>query len=107
LRINPTLVKQHTRKVAPFGMLLWRQLSSGVLAAGQAGGSSSGSDRVSLKPVQVRSQLQSFGAKDVAYLAYVELPANRNLAQHVGVLLQLLAPSDDPLTITGKILTDR
>jgi len=53
--VNPTLVKQYARQVAPLGMVLWRQLA----AAGSTTGSSNGGGHLSLTPAQIRRQLPS------------------------------------------------
>lgn len=103
MRVNPTLVKQYARQVDPLGMVLWRQ----VVAAGSTAGSSSGGGRLMLAPAQIRQQLGTFAAQGDANKQFVELADNRNLANHVGVLCQLLTCHDDPLTISGSELTDR
>lgn len=101
IRVNPTLVKQYARQVAPLGMVLWRQ----VVAAGST--ASSGDGQLTLAPAQIRQQLALFAAQGDANKQFVELAENRNLANHVGMLCQLLTCHDDPLTISGNKLTDR
>jgi hypothetical protein len=105
MRVNPTLVKQYARQVAPLGLVLWRQ----VVAAGSAASSSNGSGggRLSLAPAQIRQQLAVFAAQSDASKQFVGLPDNRNMPNHLGVLCQLLTSHDDPLTISGSELTDR
>jgi len=101
MRVNPTLVKQYARQVAPLGMVLWRQ----VVAAVSTAGSSSGGGRLTLAPAQIRQQLATFAAQGDANKQFVELADNRNLPSHLGVLCALLTCHDDPLTISGSELT--
>lgn len=106
MRVNPTLVKQHARKVCATGVPLWRHMVTlGAAAAGQE--SSSNGSRVSLTPTQVKLGLAEFAAKNATFKAYLELPENKNLAKHIQALLLLLAPTDDPLTIEADIVTNR
>lgn len=108
MRINPTLVKQHARVVAPLGLVLWRQ----VVAAGKASNNSSNSSgsgaiQINMTPGQIRQQLAGFAAQSDSHMRFTILPDNRNLPSHLIVLCQLLTIHDDPLTITGTELTDR
>jgi len=108
MRVNPTLVKQYARQVAPLGMVLWRQVAAaGSTAGGSSSSSSSGGGRLTLAPAQIRQQLAVFAAQGDANKQFVQLPDNRNLHNHLGVLCQLLTCHDDPLTISGSELTDR
>lgn len=104
--MNPTLSKQHARKVCASGVPLWRHMVTVSTAAAGQGGSSS-SSRVSLTPSQVKLGLADFAAKDAAFKAYLELPENKNLPRHIQTLLLLLTPTDDPLTIEADIVTSR
>lgn len=101
MRVNPTLVKQYARQVAPLGMALWRQLA----AAGSS--SSSSVTGLSLTAAQIRQLLATFASQSGANKQFADLPDNRNLPSHLSVLCQLLTMYDDPLTITGSELTDR
>jgi len=106
MRVNPTLVKQYARRVAPLGMVLWRQVvTAGSTASGSS--NSSGDGRLTLAPAQIRQQLTAFAAQGDANKQFVELPDNRNLPNHLGVMCALLTCHDDPMTISGSELTDR
>ena len=103
--INPTLVKQYARQVAPLGLGLWRQLTAAVSTAGNS--SNSSGVGLGLTPTQIRQQLDVFAAKSAENKQFVMLSDNRNMPNHLGVLCQLLTLHDDPLTIAGSELTDR
>jgi len=78
MRVNPTLVKQLARQLAPLGLPLWRQL---VTAGSNSSSSSSSTDgRLSLTPSQVREQLAVYAAQSDTYKQFVEQQSNRNLA---------------------------
>ena len=102
MRVNPRLVKQHAKQVAPLGMLLWRQLTT---ASGSSSSSTDG--RLSLTPAQIRQQMSVFASHSDAHKAFADHPDNRNLPNHLGVLTQLLTSHDNPLTISGSEVTDR
>jgi hypothetical protein len=59
MRVNPGLVKQHARQVAPLGLPLWRTLV-------QTGSSGSADGRLSISPSQIRQQLADFAAQGTA-----------------------------------------
>lgn len=81
MRVNPRLVKQHAKQVAPLGMLLWRQL----IAASSNSSSSSGTDgRLSLTPAQIRQQMSVFATHSDMHKSFVDNPDNRNLPNHLG-----------------------
>lgn len=101
MRVNPTVVKQLARQVAPLGLPLWRQL----VAAGS--GSSSTDGRLSLTPAQIRVQLTAYAAQSDTNQQFVQQPGNRNLANHLSVLSPLLSRHDDPLTIAGSEVWQR
>lgn len=83
MRVNPSLVKQHARKVAPFGLPLWHTLV-------QAGSSGSADGRLSIAQAQIRQQLAGFAAQSAANKQFVVDKANRNLANHLTVFTQIL-----------------
>lgn len=113
MRVNPTLVKQYARQVAPLGMVLWRQVVAAGSTAGGSSSSSSGATRLTLAPAQIKQQLATFAAQGDANKQFVQLPDNRNLPSHLGVppgratVCALLTCHDDPLTISGSELTGR
>lgn len=84
-------------------------MARGAVSQASSSGGSGGlpANRVQLTPAQVQAALRSFAAQDPAYAAFLQHPTRKNLALHVGSLLQVLSPSDDPLTITADILTSR
>jgi hypothetical protein len=110
--INPTLAKQHARRVCVVGVPLWRYVvaKAAAVAAQAAEGSSSNSSTVgsvSLSPAAIKQALAGFGAQQPSYKQFLELRENRNLPKHLGTLLQILSVNDDPLTIEVEILTSR
>lgn len=80
MRINRELAKQHARKIAPFGLTLWRLLLQPF--------SSSNYNRARLTPAQVRSQLDSFAASSDANRDFVNHADNANMAA------QLIVPHE-------------
>lgn len=101
--VNPAVVKQLARKRCPVGMLLWRYLIS------SAGSSSGGlpSSRIVITPAQLRTALSTFSAQDPAHASFLAATEDNNLHQHLSTFLQMLNPTDDPLTISADVLTDR
>jgi hypothetical protein len=96
--VSPVLVKQQARRLCPIGVPLWRFL----LSSGRLVGS-----RAVMTPAQLRAALATFAAQDPAHASFLAAQDNRNLNQHLQVLLQLLGPADDPLTIGADVLTSR
>jgi hypothetical protein len=113
--INPTLSKQHARRVCVVGIPLWRYVVAKAAAAttqAAAAGSSSSSHSstvgsISLSPAAIKQALADFAAQGPSYKQFLQLRENRNLQQHLGTLLQILSVNDDPLTIEAEILTSR
>jgi hypothetical protein len=102
--INPTLAKQHARRVCVVGVPLWRYVvaKAAAVAATQAaaeGSSSSNSSTVgsaSLSPAAIKQALADFGGQQPSYKQFLQLTENRNLPKHLGTLLQILSVNDDP-----------
>jgi hypothetical protein len=112
--INPTLAKQGARRVCVVGVPLWRYVvakaATGAATQAAAEGSSSNSSTVgsvSLSPAAIKQTLADFAAQAPSYKQFLQLRENRNLQQHLGILLQILSVNDDPLTIEAEILTSR
>jgi len=103
MRINPSLVKQQARQVCAVGVPLWRH----VLAQGSSSSGGVPGARLGLSPAQLRKALNSFASQAPGNATFLQQPENRNMAAHIQVLLQLLSPTDDPLTISADILTAR
>lgn len=120
MKINPTLAKQLARRVSTVGVMLWRHMAAAAAASAapaalnppasssrSGGNTTAASSRLTLSPATIKQQLTAFAAQDSSYQGFLQLRDNRNIAKHISILLQLLAPTDDPLTIEGSIVTAR
>jgi hypothetical protein len=112
--INPTLAKQHARRVCVVGVPLLRHVlarSTAVdgqaAAAGSSSSNNSTTNRVSLSPAAIKQAMADCAARDPSYQQFLELRENRGLPRHLGTLLQLLSVNDDPLTVAADIITSR